>query len=358
MLGPVEDSGLDKFMTQPADTGGAETQICYLFVADAVAHCARAKDSRRRDRARHRGCGQQRARLLLPRPRRARLEFRHLRSRGSGGRARRRIEPVLAAGLRGGLRRLAVAAGMVVVIIASAMVVGWALGVTDAAYLDLRTAASTSVAEAAAHPQQSSAGARGRRADGQGFQGAACQGARRAGGGGTLCAQRSGAAGPGACREGSRRACRQEARPSSPGASARERGTLASGALASADTERALEDVRQQLARERSALETAQRIAQEARDRLSMAERASDAVQEQLAAERSARGGGRARRPAGPPAAGEGAKVAKEAAERAAKEAREQEAKERVARRPSPPPRPRPVQSSQSGGKSFITWDQ
>ena len=43
MLGPVEDSGLDKFMTQPADTGGAETQICYLFVADAVAHCARAK---------------------------------------------------------------------------------------------------------------------------------------------------------------------------------------------------------------------------------------------------------------------------------------------------------------------------
>ena len=30
-------------MTQPADTGGAETQICYLFVADATAHCARAK---------------------------------------------------------------------------------------------------------------------------------------------------------------------------------------------------------------------------------------------------------------------------------------------------------------------------
>jgi len=30
-------------MTQPADTGGAETQICYLFVADAAAHCAKAK---------------------------------------------------------------------------------------------------------------------------------------------------------------------------------------------------------------------------------------------------------------------------------------------------------------------------
>ena len=30
-------------MTQPADAGGAETQICYLFVADAAEHCDRAK---------------------------------------------------------------------------------------------------------------------------------------------------------------------------------------------------------------------------------------------------------------------------------------------------------------------------
>jgi len=43
MLAPVEGSAFDKLMTQPADTGGAETQICYLFVADAVAHCARAR---------------------------------------------------------------------------------------------------------------------------------------------------------------------------------------------------------------------------------------------------------------------------------------------------------------------------
>jgi uncharacterized glyoxalase superfamily protein PhnB len=43
MLRPIEDSSLDKFMAQPADTGGAETQICYLFIADAAAHCARAK---------------------------------------------------------------------------------------------------------------------------------------------------------------------------------------------------------------------------------------------------------------------------------------------------------------------------
>lgn len=43
MLGPVDDSAFDGLMTQPADTGGAETQICYLFVEDAAAHCARAK---------------------------------------------------------------------------------------------------------------------------------------------------------------------------------------------------------------------------------------------------------------------------------------------------------------------------
>src|SRR5947207_13762838 len=43
MVGPVEDPVADKLMTQPADIGGAETQMCYLFVADAVAHCARAK---------------------------------------------------------------------------------------------------------------------------------------------------------------------------------------------------------------------------------------------------------------------------------------------------------------------------
>src|SRR5262245_14902203 len=43
MLGPVEESAFGGLMTQPADAGGAETQICYLFVADAAAHCARAK---------------------------------------------------------------------------------------------------------------------------------------------------------------------------------------------------------------------------------------------------------------------------------------------------------------------------
>src|SRR5206468_101547 len=43
MLGPVEGSAFDKLMTQPDDVGGAETQICYLFVEDVGAHCARAQ---------------------------------------------------------------------------------------------------------------------------------------------------------------------------------------------------------------------------------------------------------------------------------------------------------------------------
>jgi uncharacterized glyoxalase superfamily protein PhnB len=35
MVGPVEEDGLGKLMVQPGDIGGAETQICYLFVEDA-----------------------------------------------------------------------------------------------------------------------------------------------------------------------------------------------------------------------------------------------------------------------------------------------------------------------------------
>jgi uncharacterized glyoxalase superfamily protein PhnB len=318
MLGPVEDSGLDKFMTQPADTGGAETQICYLFVADAVAHCARAKAAGAEivldiEDADSNGRGYSCRDLEGHVWNFGTYDPWKRRAASAGGSNRS------SSGLRGGLRRLAVVAGMVVVIIASAMVVGWALGVTDAAYLDLGTAASTSVAEAAAHPQQAQPAREAAERTVKDFK--------------ERLARERGA------REAAERAVKE-----------------ASGRLASAETERALEDMRQQLARERSALETALRIAQEARERLSLAERASGAVQEQLAAERSAR---EAAELAVQQARQQLAKeqVAKDAAERAAKEAREEEAKERVARRP-PPPRPRPVQSSQSGGKPFILWDQ
>jgi uncharacterized glyoxalase superfamily protein PhnB len=43
MLGPVRDTTLDRFMKQPDEIGGAETQSCYFVVDDADAHCARAK---------------------------------------------------------------------------------------------------------------------------------------------------------------------------------------------------------------------------------------------------------------------------------------------------------------------------
>jgi uncharacterized glyoxalase superfamily protein PhnB len=39
----VGESALDQLMIQPDEIGGAETQSCYLVVADADQHCARAK---------------------------------------------------------------------------------------------------------------------------------------------------------------------------------------------------------------------------------------------------------------------------------------------------------------------------
>src|SRR5262245_50294510 len=43
MVGPVRTSAFDKLLRQPDEVGGAETQVCYFFVEDAVAHCARSK---------------------------------------------------------------------------------------------------------------------------------------------------------------------------------------------------------------------------------------------------------------------------------------------------------------------------
>ena len=43
LLGPVADSGIDAFMKQPDEVGGAETQSCYLVVDDIAAHRARTR---------------------------------------------------------------------------------------------------------------------------------------------------------------------------------------------------------------------------------------------------------------------------------------------------------------------------
>lgn len=43
MLAPIQDTALDQYMRQPDEIGGAETQSCYFYVADAAAHFAKAK---------------------------------------------------------------------------------------------------------------------------------------------------------------------------------------------------------------------------------------------------------------------------------------------------------------------------
>ena len=45
MLAPVRDIALDKYMKQPDEIDGAETQSCYFRISDADAHYARSKAS-------------------------------------------------------------------------------------------------------------------------------------------------------------------------------------------------------------------------------------------------------------------------------------------------------------------------
>jgi uncharacterized glyoxalase superfamily protein PhnB len=45
MVVPVEDTAFDQLMKQPEEAGGAETQICYLYVENVAAHYDRAKAS-------------------------------------------------------------------------------------------------------------------------------------------------------------------------------------------------------------------------------------------------------------------------------------------------------------------------
>jgi len=70
---------------------------------------------------------------------------------------------------------------------------------------------------------------------------------------------------------------------------AEHRAISSDGTLAKLEIKRELEDAQQQLSRERSVREEAQRGAKEARERLRLAERADETVQEQLAAEHTAR---------------------------------------------------------------------
>jgi len=43
LVRPIINSVLDNLMVQPETVGGANTQLCYLTIADATDHCAHAK---------------------------------------------------------------------------------------------------------------------------------------------------------------------------------------------------------------------------------------------------------------------------------------------------------------------------
>jgi uncharacterized glyoxalase superfamily protein PhnB len=307
MLGPVEDSAFDKLMTQPADAGGAETQICYLFVADAGAHRARAKaagaeivlDIEEEDGGgRGYSCRDLEGHIwnfgtYNPWKRQS------AQADGVGHRDRR-------SNARRGLRRAAVVAGLLVTVAVSALAVEWAMGATDRASVESEPVATTGAPPNANPKSEHEQLARAREAAERAIKDVRDQ----------LAKERS-------ARETAERAAKE----------AREQ-------LAKAGTQQAANEVREmreELAREKGALATAQRIAQETREQLALTERAAEALQEQLAAERSAREAAQRDNQqaqellAKEQSAKEEAERAKQARERAAKEKAAKEAAERAA---------------------------
>jgi uncharacterized glyoxalase superfamily protein PhnB len=301
MLGPVEESAVDKLMTQPADTGGAETQICYLFVPDADTHCARA-----------RAAG---AEIMLDiededgggRGYSCRDLEGHVWNFGTYDpwrRSAQSAEPGLRmAGLGERGRKLALAVGGVVAVVASAVVAGWALGIpdTDHKLYAFSPAGTPSDVRAQAERELREA-----------VEPAAKEVREQ------LAKERT-------AREAAERAAKE-----------------AGEQLANASAERAAD--REQVARERSALETARRAADEARERLALAERSADAMNQQLATERSAREGAE--------------RVSEQAREQLAREHKQaqEEAKARAAARRAPPPRPRRAAQPTSSRRSLVDW--
>jgi uncharacterized glyoxalase superfamily protein PhnB len=373
MLGPVEDSAFDKLMTQPEDAGGAETQICYLFVADAGAHCARAKAAGAEivlDIEEEEGGGRGYSCRDLeghiwnfgtynPWKRQA---ARSSRAGGSG-----RGSKVLGRGLK----RVALVSGLLVSVAASAAVVAWALGAADATRHQLEPRASAGAPADTTDAERMVKDVREQLARERSAKETAERGARtvreqlsqerhakdaaeRAARGvqAQLAQERD-------AKEAAERVARtareqlalertakevaERAAKEVQGQFAQERSARevaersvreAREQLTSAASEHAVKELREQLGRERGALETAQRIVQETREQLSLAERSAEAVHEQLAAERSAR---EAAEQANQQAQEELAKErsAKESAERTKQQAREKAAKERAAKEAS-----------------------
>ena len=80
MIAPIEDTAFGRLMVQPDEIGGVETQISLPPRRGRGGPLCPRQGGGRRDRAGHRGRGQRRARVFLPRPRGPRVELRDLPS--------------------------------------------------------------------------------------------------------------------------------------------------------------------------------------------------------------------------------------------------------------------------------------
>jgi uncharacterized glyoxalase superfamily protein PhnB len=301
MLGPVDGTGRDKAMAEPADTGAAET---YLFVADAAAHYDRAKAAG--------------AQILL--------DIDDAQSDGRGYSCRDleghiwnfgtydpwKREAARPAQPRVRLRGLTLAMGSFVAATAAILLAGWLVGASEVSDFGMRLYASSSMGEGAPpdpivrHSDPRITATTDRLVMERDEREAALS----------------------AVRESQVQLARARGVQKTP-----ERGTSHLGERqAAAEAEQALDDARRQLLDERNARELEQRGAQEARERLGLVERTGQAMQEQLTAERNAR---QTAEIAAQEARQQLAKEhnAKEAAQRALKEARLAEARGRAAAR-------------------------
>jgi uncharacterized glyoxalase superfamily protein PhnB len=244
MLGPVEDSPIGRLMTQPEQAGGAETQICYLFVDDVAAHCDRAEAAGAEiildieDKRSGRGYS-------------CRDPEGHIWNFGTYDPWRHQAEELRHTGVgkivNGALRRLALGIGFLALTFTAAVGVAWVFASVDPHVL----AASSEAIRGEEKPQPQAV----QRDTAERELGELRE---------QLLKERS-------AREGAERGARE----------AVER-------LASRQRERSL-DAQTEMARERAALASAERIARETHDRLASVERAAGETRERLDAERASR---------------------------------------------------------------------
>jgi uncharacterized glyoxalase superfamily protein PhnB len=320
MLGSVEDS-LDGLMTQPDQTGGLETQVCYLFVDDARAHCARAKAAG--------------AAIVLDiedetsdgRGYSCRDPEGHVWNFGTyDPRQRQSVRtPAPLTPVQAGVKHLAFGIGMLANAVTSIAFLGWLYAVTEH---------TMSVAYAAV---PADAATRSERAAGE-------------------LVDRS-------VRETREQLAREKGAKDAAERAARDlRDQLSREKGARVQAESAVAEARDQLARERSAraaqepaansmrasLQKAEQAAEDARQRLGAMEQAAQKAREEAAGER-------ANREAAEKAAAEARdqlgkeRNAKEKAEQSARQAREQTSK-------APAHRPAPKVSGQSSGNGTFLW--